>query len=160
MVEAPTRGKCDAMYRTILVALENSPVDATILRHIQPLARLTGGRLILVHVADGFAARNQEQLDLEDSEEIRADRAYLDKCGEELSRAGLEVQTVLACGNPAEQILAIVEREQCDLIAMATHGHRFIKDVLLGSVADAVRHRTDIPVLLVRAPAGPERPRR
>jgi nucleotide-binding universal stress UspA family protein len=148
------------MYRTILVALENSPVDATILRHIQPLARLTGGRLILVHVADGFAARHQEQLNLEDSEEIKADRAYLERCREELARAGFEVSAVLACGSPADEILALAERERCDLIAMATHGHRFIKDVLLGSVADAVRHRTDIPVLLVRAPAGGEAARR
>ncbi len=139
------------MYHTILVALENSPADATILAHIQPLARLTGGRLILVHVADGFAARNQQQLDLEDSEEIQADRAYLEKCRQQLAQAGFQVSTLLACGDPAEQILALAEREKCDLIAMATHGHRFIKDVLLGSVADAVRHRTDIPVLLLRA---------
>jgi nucleotide-binding universal stress UspA family protein len=148
------------MYRTILVALENSPVDAAILTHIQPLARLSGGRLILVHVADGFAARAQEQLDLEDSEEIKADRAYLERCRQELAQAGFDVSTVLACGDPAEQILALAEREKCDLIAMATHGHRFIKDVLLGSVADAVRHRTDIPVLLLRAPATPDATRR
>ena len=139
------------MYRTILVPLENSPTDVKILEHIQGLARLTGGRLILVHVADGHGARNQEQLDLEDSEEMRADRAYLEKCRQELAQAGFDVVALLLCGDPAEQILAAAEREQCDLIAMSTHGHRFVKDVLLGSVADSIRHRTNIPVLLIRA---------
>jgi nucleotide-binding universal stress UspA family protein len=141
------------MYRTILVPLENSPTDVTILGHIQSLARLTGGRLILVHVADGFAARNQEQLDLEDSEEIRADRAYLEQRRRELTAAGFDVISALVCGEPADQILALAKREGCDLIAMSTHGHRGVKDLLLGSVANAVRHRTDIPVLLIRAPA-------
>jgi nucleotide-binding universal stress UspA family protein len=139
------------MYRTILVPLENSPTDATILAHIQGLARLTGGRLVIVHVADGYGARNQEQLDLEDSEEMRADRAYLEQCRQELVQAGFQVVALLLCGDPAEQILAVAEREKCDLIAMSTHGHRFVKDVLLGSVADSIRHRTDIPVLLIRA---------
>ena len=139
------------MYRTILVPLENSPVDVTILAHIQELARLTGGRLILVHVADGHGARNQEQLDLEDSEEMRADRAYLEQRRQELAQAGFQVTAILLCGDPADEILAVAEREKCDLIAMSTHGHRFVKDVLLGSVADSVRHRTDIPVLLIRA---------
>jgi nucleotide-binding universal stress UspA family protein len=146
------------MYRTILIPLENSPTDETILAHIQPLARLAGARLILVHVADGFAARNQAQLDLEDSEEIRADRAYLDQRRQELTQAGFQVTTLLVCGDPADQILALAEREGCDLIAMSTHGHGFIKDVLLGSVANSVRHRTAIPVLLVRAPASSAAP--
>jgi nucleotide-binding universal stress UspA family protein len=141
------------MYHTILVPLENSPVDAAILAHIQPLARLTGGRVILVHVADGYAARNQEQLDLEDSPEIRADRQYLEQRRQELAQAGLQVTALLLCGDPADQILAVAEREKCDLIAMSTHGHRFVKAALLGSVANTVRHRTDIPVLLLRSPA-------
>ncbi len=138
------------MYHTILVPLDNTPFDAAIVEHVQPLARMTGGRLILVHVADGYAARNQEELDLEDSEEIRQDRAYLEQRRRELAEAGFEVSTLLVCGDPAEQILSIAEREKCDLIAMSTHGHRFVKDVILGSVASSVRHRTDIPVLLVR----------
>jgi nucleotide-binding universal stress UspA family protein len=139
------------MYHTILVPLENSPADAAIVAHVQPLARLTGARLILVHVADGYAARNQRELDLEDSEEIRADREYLEQRRQELAQAGFDVTAMLVCGDPADQILTIAEREKCDLIAMSTHGHRFIKDVLLGSVANTVRHRTGIPVLLVRA---------
>ena len=141
------------MYKTILVLLENSPADATILEHVQPLARLTGGRLILLHVAEGFAARQQEQLDLEDSEEIRMDRAYLEQRRAELAQAGLPVSALLVCGEPSDQILAVAEREKCDLIAMATHGHGFVMDLFLGSVANAVRHRTRVPVLMLRAQA-------
>jgi len=139
------------MYRTILVPLENSRTDRTILMHIRGLARLAGSRLVLIHVADGFVARNQDQLNLEDSQEIREDRAYLESCRAELAGEGFQVSAVLAKGDPAKEILAAVEREGCDLIAMATHGHGPIPDVILGSVASAVRHKAQVPVLMVRA---------
>jgi nucleotide-binding universal stress UspA family protein len=139
------------MYRTILVALENSPTDGAILAHVRPLAKLMGSRLILCHVADGFVARNQNQLNLQDSEEMRGDREYLERRRAELERDGLPAATVLAAGDPATQIVVVAEREGCDLIAMATHGHRLVMDVVLGSVASDVRHKTMVPVLLVRA---------
>ena len=139
------------MYPTILIPLENSWADEAILDHVKPLARLLGSRLILVHVADGVVARNQEQLNLDDSDEIRGDRRYLEEQRAALTGEGFVVSARLECGDPAEQIVAVAAEERCDLIAMATHGHRIIKDVVLGSVASAVRHRTEIPVLLVRA---------
>ncbi len=139
------------MYGTILIPLENSEADEAILRHIRPLAKQNGSKLWLIHVADGHAARNQEQLNLEDSEEICADRAYLDRRRDELRGEGFAVESRLECGNPAVRIVEMAERIGAELIAMATHGHRLVKDVILGSVASDVRHRTDIPVLLVRA---------
>jgi len=141
------------MYRVILIPLENSPVDTVILQHIRPLAKLMSSRLVLIHVADGFAARNQEQLNLEDSEEIVGDRTYLKKRADEMASEGFNVSFRLECGDPADQIIAAAKAEDCDLIAMATHGHRFVKDVLLGSVANSLRHRTNIPVLMVRVPS-------
>ena len=143
------------MYKTILVALENSPTDEVILRHIRSVARALHSRLVLVHVADGFVARNQEQLNLEDSEEIRRDRGYLERRQGELAAEGFDVRTVLALGSPAEQLVKVCERERCDLIAMATHGHRGLNDLVLGSVASAVRHMTETPVLLLKAPRKP-----
>lgn len=139
------------MYRHILIPLENAPSDEAILQHIRGLARLTGARLTLLHVADGFVARNQEQLGLGESDEMRNDRAYLEQCRATLAKEGFTVDAVLACGEPADHILSVGEREGADLIAMSTHGHRIVADLLLGSVASQVRHRTDIPVLLVRA---------
>ncbi len=141
------------MYRTILVPLENSGADATILEHIRGLARMASSRVVLIHVADGFVARNQDVLNLEDSEEIRVDREYLEARRDELAAEGFSVSAILAKGDPAKEILAAAEREGCDLIAMATHGHGPIPDLVLGSVASAVRHKTGVPVLMVRAKA-------
>ena len=139
------------MYKRILVPLDNSSADKAILEHLRPLARLTGAQLILVHVADGYVARYQDQLNLEDSQEIKEDRAYLEKQKNQLEAEGFRVKTYLTGGEPADQILAIAEEEKCDLIAMSTHGHRFLKDFILGSVANALRHRTNIPILMIRA---------
>ena len=141
-----------AVYQHILIPLENSSTDPAILKHIRGLARLTGARLTLLHVADGFVARNQENLGLDESEEMRVDRAYLEECQAELVAEGFTVDSLLACGEPSKHIVEVAEREGCDLIAMSTHGHRLIGDIILGSVASEVRHKTDIPVLLVRAP--------
>ena len=108
---------------------------------------------MLIHVADGWAARHQRQLNLRESEEMQQDRAYLERVAEALEGDGFSVDAILGGGDPCEEITAAAEREGCDLIAMSTHGHRFIKDLLYGSVAEKVRHRSTIPVLLVRGSA-------
>src|SRR5947209_8475407 len=121
------------MYRKILVALENSRADATLLPHIERLAKLMRSELLLVHVADGWVARNFNQLKLPESEEMKADRAYLDSSAAKLRKAGLEVTAELALGDPAAEILKTAEREKCDLIAMTAHGHRLVGDLFFGS---------------------------
>ena len=138
------------MYKTILIPVENRETDETILRHIRPLARLTNARLILVHVADGWAARNFEQLNLRESEEMKQDKTYLSGLERELQAEGFEVSSVLAMGEPATEIIKLARTQPVDLIAMSTHGHRFISDLLYGSTADKVRHQVDIPVLLLK----------
>jgi len=145
----------EGMYSRILVTLEHSGTDAAILAHVSRLARCSGASVVLVHVADGWAARNATALTLRESEEIRDDRAYIERCRAELEAAGLRADAVLASGDPSDEIVAAAEREGADLIAMATHGHRFLNDLVRGSVANEVRHRTMVPVLLVRAPAHP-----
>ena len=138
------------MYKTILVPVENRETDQTILQHIRPLARLTNARLMLVHVADGWAARNYEQLQLQESEEMKHDREYLAGLERELRQEGFEVNSVLAMGEPSTEIIKLARSQAVELIAMSTHGHRFISDLLYGSTADKVRHRVDIPVLLLK----------
>ena len=142
------------MYRHVLVPLENSLYDVAILQHVRALATMCQAKVTLIHVADGFAARNLQSLKLRESEEIRADRAYLDACVAELATSALDVGAVLASGDPAAEICAAAEREVCDLIAMATHGHGFLNDVVRGSVANQVRHKSLVPVLLVRGVPG------
>lgn len=139
------------MYHRILVAVENSPADQTILSHVVGLARLTQAELLLVHVADGWAARHFDELKLRESEEITADRAYLDRLRIDLAAQGFTVSTRLAMGDPATELIKAVEEEKVDLIAMSTHGHRFLSDVLHGTTADRVRHLVKVPVLLLRA---------
>lgn len=143
------------MYRRILVPLENSRTDVAILEHVKSLAAHCRASVVLIHVADGFVARNYHSLELRESEEMRADREYLERCVEQLESAGLEAESLLAGGDPAEEITRAAESEQCDLIAMSTHGHGLVKDILFGSVANAVRHRSRIPVLCVRAGVAP-----
>jgi nucleotide-binding universal stress UspA family protein len=139
------------MYKHILVAVENSPSDRTILSHVSGLAELTHAKLLLVHVADGWAARNFDQLQLRESEEMKADREYLDRLQAELAARGFTVETQLAMGDPATELIRVAEQESVDLIAMSTHGHRFLSDLLHGTTADRVRHLVKVPVLLLRA---------
>jgi nucleotide-binding universal stress UspA family protein len=138
------------MYKRILVPLEHSSYDAAILEHVRRLARHCGASVVLIHVADGWAARNVNQLQLRESEEMRGDREYLEHMCDELEQDGLDADCVLAGGNPAREIAEAALREGCDLIAMSTHGHKFLKDLVYGSVANEVRHLSKIPVLLVR----------
>jgi nucleotide-binding universal stress UspA family protein len=144
------------MYKRILVPVENSSYDEAILTHVQQLARENDSSIVLIHVADGWAARNIGPLHLRDSEEMEGDRAYIEGINASLEAAGFDAEAVLASGDPANEIVEAAEREKCDLIAMATHGHRFIGDMIRGSVANTVRHKSLVPVLMVRGNPAPK----
>ena len=138
------------MYHHILIPLENTPADETILAHIKPLAQMTGAKLLLIHVSDGWVARNFDQLQLAESEEMKQDRAYLEKRSRELIDEGFSCDAVLALGEPSNEIIKLARDRGVDLIAMTTHGHRFISDILHGATADKGRHDVDVPVLLLK----------
>jgi universal stress protein A len=138
------------MYKRILVAIENSAADQTILSHVTDLARLTGAELLLMHVADGFAARHFDDLKLRESEEMKADRLYLEGLQRDLMAHGLKVEFELAMGDPATELIRAAETKGVDLVAMSTHGHRFVSDMIRGTTADKVRHLVKVPVLLLR----------
>jgi nucleotide-binding universal stress UspA family protein len=139
------------MYSHILVPLENSPADDTVLAHVAKLAQKSGGRVCLMHVADGYVARNYDQLKLAPSQEMLDDVEYLKKRESELQSLNIVTTAHLAWGEPADEIIKFAEEIKCDLIAMATHGHGLVADFVLGSVTRSVRHRTNIPVLLIRS---------
>ena len=139
------------MYRRILVAVEHSPADKAILDHVRELAAQVGSELHLVHVADGWAARNFDQLQLRESEEMKDDRDYLAKLAADLTAHGLKVSTELAMGDPADELIRLTEERGVDLLAMSTHGHRFLNDLVRGTTVSRVRHLVKVPVLLVRA---------
>lgn len=139
------------MFRKILVALDHSKADGFLLPRVKELARLTEAEILLVHVSTGWAAQWQENLNLSDSHEMAEDREYLEKMGEELRRENFQVATRHAIGEPARAILKTAESENCDLIAMATHGHRLISDLIHGTTITKVRHESNVPLFLVKA---------
>ena len=143
------------MYQKILVALDHTTADAALLPQVSELARLCGAQLLLVHVADGWAAQWQQELNLKDSPEVQRDTIYLQQTAARLQQEGIETEYYLSRGNAAQEIPQIAEERHCDLIAMTTHGHRFIADVWLGSTIDKVRHSINIPLLVVRAKDAP-----
>jgi nucleotide-binding universal stress UspA family protein len=148
------------MYQRILVPVEHTAYDDIILEHVRRLSRACkGASIVLIHVADGWAARNINQLDLRESEEMKSDREYIESIAASLESDGFEVEALLAGGDPAREIAAAATRENCDLIAMATHGHRGFADVIHGSVASELRHISMLPVLMVRGNVAPQRPR-
>ncbi len=138
------------MYKKILVALENTGADQALLPHITGLAKIHNSHLFLVHVADGWVARYYDDMLLNESEEMIVDRRYLEETAESLRLRGLKVTTHLALGDPPKEILHIAEKEGCDLIAMTSHGHLFFADLFLGSTIEEVRHKSSIPLLIVK----------
>lgn len=137
------------MYDTILVTLDGTPTDRAIIEHIKQLAKLAQSRLVLLHVADGWAARTYGRDAV--SREIADDTAYLEKIRAEFEAAGIPAQAELAYGEPANEIIQWVQQKGCDLVAMSTHGHRLLADIFLGATATRVRHNIRVPVLLLRA---------
>jgi len=137
------------MYKTILVTLDGTPSDQAIIEHVKQLAKLAQSRVVLLHVADGWAARTYGPDAV--SPEITEDTAYLKRVGAEFQSAGIPAQAELAYGDPATEIVKWVRQKGCDLVAMSTHGHRFLADLFLGTTAIRVQHRLSVPVLLLRA---------
>jgi len=137
------------MYATILVTLDGTPTDRAIIEHVKQLAKLAGSRVVLLHVADGWAARTYGPDAV--SPEITEDTAYLEKLRAEFQSLGIPAEAELAYGEPSKEIIKWVQQKGCDLVAMSTHGHRFLADVFLGVTATRVQHSVSVPVLLLRA---------
>ena len=137
------------MYNKILVTLDATPTDRAIIEHVKPLAKWANSQVVLLHVADGWAARTYGSDAV--SREITEDTAYLEKVRAEFQTAGISTEAELAYGDPVTEIVKWVEQKGCDLIAMSTHGHRFLADIFLGTTASRVQHSISVPVLLLRA---------
>jgi nucleotide-binding universal stress UspA family protein len=137
------------MYDTILVTVDGNTSDRAIIDHVKKLAKLASSRVVLLHVADGWAARTYGPDAI--SPEISEDKAYLQKVQAEFEEAQITVDAELAFGDPSREIIRWVKQKGCDLVAMSTHGHRFLADIFLGTTANRVQHAVSVPVLLLRA---------
>ncbi len=137
------------MYEKILVTLDGTSSDRAIIEHVKDLAKLAHSRLVLLHVADGWAARTYGPDAV--SPEIAADTSYLEKVRAEFQATGIPAEAELAYGEPVKEIIKWIQQKGCDLVAMSTHGHRFVADIFLGATASRVQHSISVPVLLLRA---------
>jgi nucleotide-binding universal stress UspA family protein len=137
------------MYDKILVTLDGTSTDRAIIEHVKHLAAMANSRLVLLHVADGWAARTYGSDAV--SPEITEDTAYLQKVQSEFRAEGIPADAELAYGDPVSEIVKWVKQKGCDLVAMSTHGHRFLADLFLGTTATRVQHAVSVPVLLLRA---------
>lgn len=137
------------MYKTILVTLDTTPTDRAIIEHIKPLAQLMRSRVVLLHVATGVPARFHGRDAA--GKEVEESLAYLKRVQTEFIALGLTAEAELAYGQPVKEIVRWVEEKGCDLVAMSTHGHGFVADMVLGQTATGVQHSISVPVLLLRA---------
>jgi nucleotide-binding universal stress UspA family protein len=138
------------MYDTILLTLDNSPTDRAIIEHVKALAAIMQSRVVLLHVATSVPAKwsGSEAA----GEEIDISRAYLESVRSEFQSASITAEAELAYGEPVKQIVQWVQERGCDLVAMGTHGHRLVADLILGATASRVQHSISVPVLLLRSP--------
>jgi nucleotide-binding universal stress UspA family protein len=137
------------MYEKILVTLDGTSRDRAIIEHVKQLAKFARSRLVLLHVADGWAARTYGPDAV--SPEIAEDTAYLERVRAEFQVVGIPTEAELAYGEPVKEIIKWIQQKGCDLVAMSTHGHRFLADIFLGTTASRVQHSISVPVLLLRA---------
>jgi nucleotide-binding universal stress UspA family protein len=139
----------ESIYKTILVTLDATPTDRAIIEHIKKLAKLMSSQVVLLHVATGVPA--QFHGPSAGGEEVEKDQAYLDQVAAEFAAEGIAARGELAFGDPVREIVKWVQDNGCDLVAMSTHGHQFVADLLLGTTANRVQHSLSVPVLLLRA---------
>ena len=137
------------MYKTILVTLDRTAADRAIIEHIKALAKEMQSRVVLMHVATGALAKYHGKNAA--GREVEESQAYLDRIRAELVAAGIRTDAELACGEPVKEIIHWVQQRKPDLVAMGTHGHQFVADLVLGTTAITVQHSVSVPVLLLRA---------
>ncbi len=136
-------------YATVLVPLDHSPSDADAISNAIAIAQSNEAQLILLHIEEGVISRMYGSL--ASTAEIAEGQEYLDGIAEVLRRQGIRVEVVVQHGHsPANEIARAVQQFKPDLLVMAAHGHRGLKDLIFGSTINNVRHRLKIPVLIVQ----------
>ena len=133
-----------SLYNKILLLLDCSPVDDVIIEHIEKLARIHNAHVHLFHVVHAHTL-DQERI------ETQRTRKCIQYAEDRLRKEGIDVSFSISEGEPEKEVLKKINEYDCDLIAMATHGHRGIADFLTGSISDVVKHNTCKPVLLIKA---------
>jgi len=137
------------LYNTILVTLEGTPTDRAIIEHIKLLAQAMKSRVVLLHVASGVPAKYHRSDAT--GKEVEESKAGLERVRAEFTAVNIPAEVALAYGEPVKEIVNWVKQNGCDLVAMSTHGHQFMADLVLGTTAIHVQHSISVPVLMLRA---------
>jgi len=136
-------------YRRIVVPLDHSSLDRLALSHAAGLAAGTGARLYLLHVEEGVTSQIYGAES--STAEVEAGRLYLNGVVQSLSEMDIEVETAIRhASNPHKEIVRYAREVHADLLVMGAHGHGGIKDLIFGNTINPVRHRLNIPILVVR----------
>lgn len=136
------------VYSNILVPLDHSEADSEALSNALTLARLHNARIILLHIEEGVTSRMFGSLS--STAEIEEGKDYLANLAQSLRAQHVDVKSVVRHGNsPAKEIAAAVRELQPDLLVMASHGHRGLKDLIFGTTINTVRHHVKVPMLIV-----------
>ncbi|HPR65337.1 MAG TPA: Nramp family divalent metal transporter [Thermoanaerobaculia bacterium] len=132
----------------IVAALGRDSGDAAIVSRALSIAKAEKAMLTLVHVVDSPSA----QVHSHDSydEHARDDEQYLLDIATEVRSSGVPVEIALAFGHPSRELVSFAEAHHVDMLVMGSHGHRLLGDLLWGETVDPVRHKVNIPVLVVR----------
>lgn len=133
--------------KRVAVTVEFRPLDERVLN----TAIAQGGKeaeYVLIHITESAAARYLGALTTD--REAVDDANNLERYAEKLRAAGYHAQAVVGHGSPTVAIPGLVKASGADLLVMGSHGHRGLKDLLLGATVDAVRHRVNVPVLVVK----------
>lgn len=135
------------IYKKIAVSLDFSDIDEAVINNALALGNKDAEYLI-VHVVETAGAHfmGNEIKDLE----TKADKKVLDNIAVQLEAKGYKVKTALGYGSPKKAIPFHVKEYGADILVMGSHGHQFIKDIILGTTINSVRHNVDIPVLIIR----------
>ena len=130
------------VYKKILVTMDCTPVDDNIIAHVSALALQNSAQVSLLHVVHSHTLDQDRALREKAEISLKAQRR-------KLQDQGIETRIVLRSGEPDSEVLEEIEQHDYDLVAMATHGHTFIGDMLLGSVSRTLKHRISTPLLLI-----------
>jgi nucleotide-binding universal stress UspA family protein len=130
------------VYKKILVAMDCSDVDDAIVEHVSALAIQNKAQVYLIHVV------HSHTLDQERVLHKQAETCLKSRC-DTLQAHGIDSHIVIRSGEPDKEMLKEIEEKDYDLVAMATHGHSFVGDILYGSVSRTLKHKIHVPLLLI-----------
>jgi len=145
------------MFKHVLVTLDGSQEGEAVIPFAAGIARPLGAEVTFLRIVDSAGSDWGERGSVRKSSDgtiralfIEQAQAYLDRVAAQLRSEGVTVHTMVAQGQPAQQIISTAKESGADVIAMCTHSRRGINRLMFGSVAEHVLHSSSLPVLLIR----------